>query len=111
MNILVVGGAGYIGSHMVKLLGVSGHDVITFDNLSKGYRDAVIAGELVEGDLANPEQLDGLFSAAKIHAVMHFASFIEVGESVVEPDEGFVPGDIVAYRCADCLDRWDIVLE
>jgi UDP-glucose 4-epimerase len=85
MNILVVGGAGYIGSHMVKLLGASGHDVITFDNLSKGYRDAVVAGELVEGDLANPEQLDGLFQAAKIHAVMHFASFIEVGESVIEP--------------------------
>lgn len=85
MNILVVGGAGYIGSHMVKLLGALGHEVVTFDNLSKGYRDAVVAGEFVEGDLANRDQLDALFGLVKFDAVMHFASFIEVGESVREP--------------------------
>ena len=85
MNILVVGGAGYIGSHMVKLLGASGHDVIVFDNLSKGYRDAVTTGRFVEGDIANSEQLGKLFNETMIDAVIHFASFIEVGESVREP--------------------------
>jgi UDP-glucose 4-epimerase len=58
MNILVVGGAGYIGSHMVKWLLSGGHEVTTFDNLSKGYRDAVTGGKFIEGDLANSEQLE-----------------------------------------------------
>lgn len=85
VKILVVGGAGYIGSHMVKILGGQGHEVITFDNLSKGYRDAVLCGDFVEGDLANKLQLDNLFVSIKFDAVMHFASFIEVGESVANP--------------------------
>ena len=85
MNILVVGGAGYIGSHMVKYLSASNHDVVIFDNLSRGYRDAVLEGEFVEGDLANQAQLDQLFSSNRFAAVMHFASFIEVGESVRKP--------------------------
>ena len=85
MKILVVGGTGYIGSHMVKMLGSQGHEVITFDNLSKGYRDAVLSGDFVEGDLANNQQLDNLFASIKFDGVMHFASFIEVGESVSEP--------------------------
>jgi UDP-glucose 4-epimerase len=83
MKILVVGGAGYIGSHMVKMLGQKGHEVVTFDNLSKGYRDAVLSGEFVEGDLADSSQLEKLFSSHKFDGVMHFASFIEVGESVL----------------------------
>lgn len=85
MKILVVGGAGYIGSHMVKFLNAKGFDVTVFDNLSRGFRDAIVGGELVEGDLQNREQLDELFSAKSFDAVMHFASFIEVGESVREP--------------------------
>lgn len=85
MKVLVVGGAGYIGSHMVKRLAAAGHEVITFDNLSRGFRDAVIAGETVVGDLANHEQLAALFDSTAIDAVMHFASFIEVAESVREP--------------------------
>jgi UDP-glucose 4-epimerase len=85
VNILVVGGAGYIGSHMVKYLSASKHDVVIFDNLSRGYRDAVLEGEFVEGDLANQAQLDQLFSSNRFDAVMHFASFIEVGESVRKP--------------------------
>ena len=85
MNILVVGGAGFIGSHMVKHLSSENHEVTVFDNLSKGHRDAVLTGEFVEGDLANHDQLDQLFSSRDIDAVMHFASFIEVGESVRDP--------------------------
>ena len=57
MNILVVGGAGYIGSHMVKWLLSGDHEVTTFDNLSKGYRDAVTGGVFIEEDLSNCEQL------------------------------------------------------
>ncbi len=85
MKILVVGGAGYIGSHMVKCLLRTGHDVVIFDNLSKGYRDAIIGGVFVEGDLADGEQLDRLFKSHDVDVVMHFASFIEVAESVKEP--------------------------
>jgi UDP-glucose 4-epimerase len=85
MSVLVVGGAGYIGSHMIKQLARSGTDVITLDNLSCGYRDAVRYGEFVEGDLGDPAVLDYIFSNYSIDTVMHFAAFIEVGESVREP--------------------------
>ncbi|MCW8922802.1 MAG: UDP-glucose 4-epimerase GalE [Gammaproteobacteria bacterium] len=85
MKILVVGGAGYIGSHMVKQLSLSNHEVITLDNLSCGYEDAVKYGELVVGDLGNKDTLNKLFSTHKFDAVMHFAAFIEVGESVINP--------------------------
>ena len=85
MSILVVGGAGYIGSHMVKQLATSGADVVTIDNLSCGYRDAVKYGEFVEGDLGDPAVLDHVFNNYSIDAVMHFAAFIEVGESVTDP--------------------------
>lgn len=85
MNILVVGGAGYIGSHMVKLLGERGCAVTTLDDLSSGHRDAVLTGDFVQGDMADTELLRSLFAQRKYDAVMHFASFIEVGESVREP--------------------------
>ncbi len=85
MNILVVGGAGYIGSHMVKLLAGQGHAVVTLDDLSTGYRDAVVRGEFVQASIAGRAALDGLFASRRFDAVMHFASFIQVGESVAEP--------------------------
>jgi UDP-glucose 4-epimerase len=85
MKILVVGGAGYIGSHMVKQLAQSGNDVLTLDNLSYGYRDAVKYGEFIEGDLGDRIVLDSIFKAGDIDAVMHFAGFIQVGESVIKP--------------------------
>ena len=85
MEILVVGGAGYIGSHMVKQLVLANHEVVTLDNLSCGYKDAVKYGELVIGDLGDANVLDQLFDKHKFDAVMHFAAFIEVGESVINP--------------------------
>lgn len=84
-KILVVGGAGYIGSHMVKLLLDAGYRVTTLDNLSGGYRDAVVGGEFVEGDLADRHLLDQLLAAGGFAGVMHFASYIMVGESVLDP--------------------------
>ncbi len=86
MRVLVVGGAGYIGSHMVKMLLGAGHEVITLDNLSSGHPDAVLGGTFVEGDLADAAFLQGVFAQYQPEAVMHFASFIQVGESVRKPD-------------------------
>lgn len=85
MKILVVGGAGYIGSHMVKKLALAGHEVVTLDNLSRGYKDAVKYGEFINGNLGDRNLLNSLFSQHPFDAVMHFAAFIEVGESVTEP--------------------------
>jgi len=86
LKILVVGGAGYIGSHMVKMLGYLGCDVMVLDNLSSGYREAILCGEFVEGDAANIQLLDRLLSRG-FDAVMHFASFIQVGESMGSPQK------------------------
>lgn len=85
MKILVVGGAGYIGSHMVKALMRQGADVQVLDDLSSGHADAVPADRLVAGSLADMPALDKLFTASSFDAVMHFASFIQVGESVRDP--------------------------
>jgi len=85
MKVLVVGGAGYIGSHMVKMLAKAGHDVVTLDNLSNGYPDAVRYSEFVEGDIADSALLNKLFTDYSFDGVMHFASYIQVGESVEKP--------------------------
>jgi UDP-glucose 4-epimerase len=83
--VLVVGGAGYIGSHMVKRLQRAGYAPVVLDNLSQGWRGAVGAAPLVVGELGDSSVLDVLFQAWPIAAVMHFASFIQVGESVAQP--------------------------
>jgi len=86
MNVMVVGGAGYIGSHMVKLLGQNGCSVTTLDDLSAGHRDAVLAGEFVRGSCGDQHVLNSVLSQG-FDAVMHFASFIQVGESVQHPQK------------------------
>ena len=85
MKFLVIGGAGYIGSHMVKQLLGAGHELVVADNFSTGYRSAVLGGTLVELDIADAQALDTLFGTYRFEAVFHFASFIQVGESVTEP--------------------------
>ncbi len=85
MRVLVTGGAGYIGSHTVKLLGEQGYEVLTYDNLSTGHDWAVLYGDLVVGDLADKELLRKVFSEFKPDAVVHFAAYIVVPESVREP--------------------------
>lgn len=85
MKVLVVGGAGYIGSYMVARLLQDDVEVTTFDNLSAGYHDSVLGGKFIEGDLADIDLLDKVFSENNFDAVMHFASFIEVGESIISP--------------------------
>jgi UDP-glucose 4-epimerase len=85
MKILVTGGAGYIGSHMVCALGEKGHDIVVYDNLSTGHRDSVLFGRLVVADLADTAALDDLFKAERFDAVIHFAAHIVVEESVKNP--------------------------
>ena len=84
-TVLVVGGAGYIGSHMVKDLVEAGHDVVCLDNFSTGHKDLTGNQRVIQGDLGDSKVLGDLFSAYKIHAVMHFAAFSLVGESVEDP--------------------------
>jgi len=84
-EILVVGGAGYIGSHSVRLLKDAGLKPVVLDSLICGYADAVGDAELIVGDIGNRELLDNLFSTRKFAGVMHYASFIQVGESVIKP--------------------------
>jgi len=85
MRILVTGGAGYIGSHAVKALGKAGHEICVFDNLSTGHEWAVLSGKLVRGDLEDRSAIDGVISDFRPEAVMHFAAYIQVEESVREP--------------------------
>ena len=88
-TILVTGGAGYIGSHMVKLLAREGHRVAVFDNLCTGHRDAVQDAEFVEGDLCNPADTAHAFAGRRIDAVLHFAASCYVGESMQNPAKYF----------------------
>ncbi len=87
-NILVIGGAGYIGSHMVKSLLDAGHQVVVADNFSTGFREALVAAgspEVVELDISDEAALASLFEQRRFDAVLHFASYIQVGESVRKP--------------------------
>ena len=84
-TILVPGGAGFIGSHTILALHEAGFNTVVLDNFSNGHRDSVLAGELVEGDISDSALLDKVFSDHKIDAVVHFAAFIEAGESMVSP--------------------------
>jgi len=85
-TILVVGGAGYIGAHMVKMLLNAGYQVVILDNLSRGHRNAVVGqGDFVFGDIADRTGLKRLFTGYTFDAVMHFAGFFKVGESMENP--------------------------
>jgi len=85
MKVLVCGGAGYIGSNMTAMLADAGSEPVVYDNLITGHRSAIGSAEFVEGDLADYELLIKTLKEYKIEAVMHFAAFIEVGESVQAP--------------------------
>lgn len=90
MALLVTGGAGYIGSHIVKELVRSGYHPIVFDNLSEGHRKAIHGGHLVEGDLKSFDALHRLFTSYKIDGVFHMAACCYVGESVKEPQKYYL---------------------
>ena len=90
MALLVTGGAGYIGSHLVKELATSGYHPIVFDNLSEGHRKAIHGGHLVEGDLKSFDELHRLFTTYKIDGVFHLAASCYVEESVQDPQKYYL---------------------
>ena len=103
MRVVVTGGAGYIGSHVVLALGEAGYDVLTYDNLSTGNRDAVLCGELVVGDLNDKELLAETLAGFKPTAVLHFAASIEVGESVSNPLKYYRNNSVNALNLLEAL--------
>lgn len=107
-TVLVTGGAGYIGSHMVKALAEEGHLPIVLDNLSKGYRDAVLCGTFVKGDIDDERLLYELFTKYDIDAVMHFAAYTEVGESVADPLKYYHTNFISAATLVESMLRFGV---
>ena len=85
MKLLVTGGAGYVGSHCCKNFSQAGWDVTVFDNLSRGWREFVRWGDLIEGDIMNQDDLANAIDKVKPDAIAHFAAFAYVGESVGDP--------------------------
>ena len=108
MNVLVVGGAGYIGSHAVRLLLDANHQVTVYDNLSRGHAAAVPSGLLVEGDLADREKLVRTLRDKEIDAVMHFAAFALVNESVNDPALYYRNNVIAALELLDAMREADV---
>lgn len=86
MRILITGGAGYIGSHATRLFLNEGHDVVVYDNLSRGHRQSVPSESLVVGELSNTQLLEAVCHARKIEAIIHFAGLTYVGESMDNPE-------------------------
>ena len=87
MAVLVCGGAGYIGSHINKLLNEEGYETVVFDNLVYGHREAVKWGHFIQGDLENRQDIEEVFLKYPVDAVFHFAAYAYVGESVTEPEK------------------------
>jgi UDP-glucose 4-epimerase len=108
MNVLVVGGAGYIGSHAVKMLGQAGHEVWVYDNLSRGHRQSVPTGRLIEGEVADQRRLVDVLKEKKIDAVMHFAAFALVNESVLDPSLYYRNNVIAALELLDAMRAADV---
>jgi UDP-glucose-4-epimerase GalE len=105
MRILITGGAGYIGSHAVRLFLSRGHDVWVYDNLSCGHRKAVPPDRLLLGDLNEVARLDQALLAHRIEAVVHFAAFAYVGESVREPGKYYQNNLVNTLHLLECLRR------
>ena len=108
MKLLVVGGAGYIGSHMVKMLARAGHDVVVLDNLTTGFRDPVKYGQLVVGDLADVHLLEQLFRDHAFDGVMHFAANSLVGESMTNPAKYYRNNVSNTLNLLDVMVRHDV---
>ena len=107
-QILVTGGAGYIGSHTIKQLGESGYDLIVYDNLSTGSANAITYGKLVIGDLADRQQLEKVFAAHDFDAVLHFAASISVPDSIIKPLDYYSNNTANTLNLLHCCDRFGV---
>lgn len=105
MNVLVVGGAGYIGSHMVLALREAGHVPLVLDDLSSGHEDALLGAPFVAGTLADARLLDRVLVEHRPDAVMHFASYIQVGESVSKPADYYRNNVVNTLNLLDAMVR------
>ncbi len=108
MKILITGGAGYIGSHVVKALSPFGYDLTIFDNLSTGHQEAVTYGDLVIGDLADKNKLDSLFASHQFDAVIHFAGSIIVPESVLQPLKYYQNNTVNSHFLISLCDKYKV---
>ena len=108
MSILVTGGAGYIGSHTVAQLLENKEEVIIIDNLEKGHRDAVLGGELLVGDIRDDVFLEKVFKENNIEAVIHFAAYSLVGESVVDPITYYNNNVLSTLKLIDKMRKYDV---
>ena len=103
MSILVTGGAGYIGSHTAKVLAESGHSAVVLDNFAYGHDWAVKWGPLERGDLGDADFIKGVFSRHSIDAVIHFAAFAYVGESMTHPRKYFQNNTVNTLNLLDAM--------
>ena len=103
MKILVTGGAGYIGSHVVKALGELGYEVWVVDSLVKGHREAVLFGKLEVLDIGDKDSMTEVLKQFKPDAVMHFAAFIEVGGSVDNPRKYYENNTVKTLTLLDTM--------
>lgn len=108
MKVLITGGAGYVGSHAVRLFLARGHDVWIIDNLSMGHRAAVPADRLIVADLAEIHRLDQVLLERRIEAVVHFAAYTNVGESMQEPGKYYRNNLVNTLNLMECLQRHGI---
>lgn len=107
MAVLVCGGAGYIGSHVNKELWQEGYETVVFDNLVYGHREAVKWGDLVVGDLSSIEDIEKVFQQYKIDAVLHFAAYAYVGESVGSPEKYYYNNVVNTLNLLNVMKKYD----
>jgi len=103
MNVLLTGGAGYIGSHVVRALQATGHRCVVYDNLAKGHAAAVAGCQLVQADVADGRALVRTLKESRIDAVVHLAAFIEAGESVRRPDKYFGNNTMIGLTLLEAM--------
>ncbi len=108
MKVLITGGAGYIGSHVIKALGELGYEVLVVDNLIKGHKEAVLFGKLEVLDIGDKDSMTEVLEQFKPDAVMHFAAFIEVGESVKNPRKYYENNTVKTLSLLDAMLECDV---
>ena len=103
MKILVTGGAGYIGGHVVNALLATEYEIVVLDNLQKGHRDAVMGGKFIEADLADRRRLEQVFQEHKIAGVIHLAADSLVGESMEDPAKYYYNNVLNGYNLLEVM--------